>query len=200
MNIFLISGFAGAGKSTVAKALQTLRPAAKITAFAKHVKDFVAEKYDIEREMFETQEGKNKIVESTHGIFTVRDLLILHAESMKRKHGDDVWVQRVIEEIKAHPETQEWILEDWRFSNEYNVLRTVFSGTGIHRIRVINNNSEPYNKAEECIAKEPIHCIIDNTNHDCEKQLEQFHSEVPSPLKGISPPFVTPLMKSKNID
>ena len=178
MNIFLISGFAGAGKSTVANYLHGLRPKAVRTAFAKRIKDIVAAKYDIEREMFETQEGKKKIVESTHGIFTVRDLLILHAESMKRKYGDSVWAQALAGEIQSKPEIQDWIVEDWRFPYEYDTLRLLFPREKIHRIRVINKNTVPYNKAEELLAKEPIHCIFDNTTHDCMDQVTLYNTEV----------------------
>jgi len=178
MNIFLISGFAGVGKSTVANYLQGLRPKSVITAFAKNVKDIVAAKYDIDREMFETQEGKRKIVESTHGIFTVRDLVILHAESMKRKHGDAIWALTLAAEIQSKPEIQDWIVEDWRFPYEYDTLRTLFPSERIHRIRVIKESAVPYNKAEELLAKEPIHCIFDNTNNDCLEAVKQYNAEV----------------------
>jgi hypothetical protein len=178
MNIFLISGYAGVGKSSVAKLLKSLRPHCEQTAFAKHVKDFVARSYDIERDMFDTQEGKKTVVESTHGIFTVRDLLIIHAESAKRKRGDGVWAEAVVAEIKSKPDVHDWILDDWRFPIEYTVLSKQFPDATIHRIRVINTNIGPYNSAEKRMDDEPMQCIIDNTLHNSMDAIVQLNSEI----------------------
>jgi len=178
MNIFLISGFSGAGKSTVARQLLALRPASQLTAFAKTAKDWVACKYGIDRELFDTQEGKAKVVESAHGIFNVRDLLIIHAEAAKQRHGKDVWAKGLVDEIKSKPEIQDWIVEDWRFPNEYTVLREAFWSAKIHRIRVVNNTVTAYNKDEQLLATEPIHVILDNTQFKCEEQVKQFVGEL----------------------
>jgi dephospho-CoA kinase len=178
MNIFLISGYAGVGKSSVAKLLKSLRPCCEQTSFAKHVKDFVALHYAIERHMFDTQEGKKTVVESTHGIFTVRDLMIIHAESAKRKRGEGVWTEAVVAEIKSRPDVQNWILDDWRFPIEYTVLREQFWEAKIHRIRVINTNIGPYNAAEKRMDDEHMQCIIDNTLHNCMDAIVQLNSEI----------------------
>jgi hypothetical protein len=178
MHIFLISGFAGAGKSTVANYLKTLRSHSEQTAFAKHVKNFVSDKYDIERTLFDTQEGKKTIVEATHGFFTVRDLLILHAEAAKRKQGEGIWAETVVQEIQSKPDIQNWIIEDWRFPIEYDVLRKAFEHANIHRIRVENKKVEPYHKAEQTLYRESMNCIIDNTMHNCMDALVQFNREM----------------------
>ena len=174
MIIYLISGYAGAGKSTVAQQIQSLLSNSERTAFAKAVKDFVSERYGIERYRFDTQEGKQTIVESTHGIFTVRDLLILHAESLKRKNGEDVWANAVASEIQSKPPILNWIIEDWRFPIEYTVLQNAFPDAKIHRIRVLNNNIKSYNKDETRLDSEPVDSILDNTTHDCNDAISKL--------------------------
>jgi len=178
MNIFMICGYAGAGKSTVARYIQSLRLNSVRLSFAQFVKDKVAEMYTIDRSLCDTQEGKNTIVEATHGIFKVRDLLIIHAESHKRKFGDGVWATAVAEQIKSQPEIHDWIIEDWRFPIEYTVLRETFRSASIYRFRVRNENVNPYNNAEKAMDNEPMHAIIDNTNRNDSKLLIQLNEEI----------------------
>ena len=92
MNIFLLSGYAGVGKSTIAKQLQGVLPECERTAFAKAVKDSVSKIYGIERYVLDTQEGKQTRV---HGGGTVRDEIILYAERRKHHEGDGVWAKEV---------------------------------------------------------------------------------------------------------
>lgn len=178
MRIFMICGYAGAGKSTVARYVQSLRPHSQRLSFAQFVKDKVAKMYDIDRSLCDTQEGKNTIVEATHGIFTVRDLLIIHAESHKRKFGDGVWAEAVAEQIQSRPEVQDWILEDWRFPIEYTVLRETFRSALIHRFRVRNDNVKPYNDAEKAMDTEPMHAILDNTKQDKSELIVQLQDAI----------------------
>jgi energy-coupling factor transporter ATP-binding protein EcfA2 len=174
----MICGYAGAGKSTVARHLQSLLPSSERLSFAQFVKDRVDKMYDIDRSLCDTQEGKNTIVEATHGIFKVRDLLIIHAESHKRKYGDGVWAEAVAEQIKSRPEIHDWILEDWRFPVEYTVLRETFRSALIHRFRVRNDNVKPYNNAEKAMDTEPMHAILDNTNQNQSELLVQLAQEI----------------------
>lgn len=174
MILYLISGYAGSGKSTVAKQIQSLLPDSQRTAFAKAVKDFVSERYGIERYRFDTQEGKQTVVESAHAIFTVRDLLILHAESFKRKIGEDIWANAVVSEIQSKPDIKNWIVEDWRFPIEYTVLRDAFPEATIYRIRVVNTNVKPFNSAENAMDTQFVDYVLDNTTHDCKDAIYQL--------------------------
>jgi len=174
MIIYLISGYAGSGKSTVAGQIQSLLPKSERTAFAKAVKDFVSERYAIERYRFDTQEGKQTVVESAHAIFTVRELLILHAESLKRKNGEDVWAKAVVSEIQSKPDIQNWIVEDWRFPNEYTVLLNAFPEATIHRIRIVNTNVKPFNSAENAMDAQSVDHVLDNTTYDCKDAISRL--------------------------
>jgi energy-coupling factor transporter ATP-binding protein EcfA2 len=171
MILYLISGYAGAGKSTVATQIQSLIPDSERTAFAKAVKDFVSQRYGVERYLLDTQAGKQTIVESTHGIFTVRDLLILFAESLKRKNGEDIWANAVVSDIRSKPDIQNWIIEDWRFPNEYTVLLNAFPETTIRRIRIVTTNVQPFNSAEKAMDAQLVDYTIDNTTHDCKDAI-----------------------------
>jgi len=165
MNIFLLSGYAGVGKSTIAKQLQGVLPECERTAFAKAVKDSVSKIYGIERYVLDTQEGKQTRV---HGGGTVRDEIIQYAERRKLHEGDGVWAKEVAAEIRSKPDIQNWILDDWRFPVEYTVLRAEFPEATIYRIRVHNANVHPYNPAETGLDSESMHYVLDNTSRDGE--------------------------------
>jgi len=144
MNIYLISGYAGSGKSHVSALLESIIPHSRRTAFAKKVKDDVADIYKIPRELCDTQEGKKMFIITGQGDRTVRELLIEYATSAKQiTCNPAIWADFVVSEIVAHPETNTWILDDWRFKHEYGRLRAAFPAADIHRFRIRNSLERP---------------------------------------------------------
>jgi energy-coupling factor transporter ATP-binding protein EcfA2 len=171
MNIFLLSGYAGVGKSTIAKQLQGVLPECERTAFAKAVKDSVSKIYGIERYVLDTQEGKQTRV---HGGGTVRDEIIQYAERRKLHEGDGVWAKEVAAEIRSKSDIRNWILDDWRFPIEYTVLLNAFPEATIHRIRIVNTNVKPYNSAENAMDGQSVDHVWDNTTYDCKDAMSRL--------------------------
>lgn len=132
-HIWLLSGFAGSGKDTAAVLLANLLGSqAIIGSFAGTAKDAVAAKFNIDRRLLDTQEGKATLVVFPTRQLTLRELLIEYAEREKRKAGNPaVWAERI-----AAPITPHWILSDWRFLDELLYLRMRFPQAAIHTLRI----------------------------------------------------------------
>jgi len=134
MQIILFSGYIGSGKSFAAEHLHKRLPNSQIIAFGTKVKDGSATLYNIPRELCETQEGKKTLI-SEYGK-TVRDLLIQYSADMKDSHGNDVWANYVAENIRNTPNITTWIINDWRYRNELDVLRKAFPDAKLQTVRI----------------------------------------------------------------
>ena len=134
MNFILFSGYIGSGKSFAAEQLQKLIQNSQIIAFGAKVKDGTAVHFNIPRHLCETQEGKLTLIPE-YGK-TVRDLLIQYSADMKYSHGDDVWANIVAETIRNTSHITTWIVNDWRYRNELEVLRKAFPDAQFKTIRI----------------------------------------------------------------
>ena len=144
MNIWLLAGYAGSGKTTAGKILQSILPSSKILAFADKVKDFVSQKYQIDRNLCDTQEGKKSIL----GEKTLRQHLIDYSASHKvETKNQAIWATYIYTEMLKFPHIENWILHDWRYIEEYDFLRSI-QGT-IHTIRILNPSIDPLQDASE---------------------------------------------------
>jgi hypothetical protein len=137
--IWLISGYAGAGKDTAAAIMLEAfgRQEAAVGSFAGAVKDEVAHIHSIPRTLLDTQAGKATYHVSSGT--TVRELIIAHAEGEKERTCDPyIWARR----ISPPPATtiQHWILSDWRFPAEYICLRERFPNATIHTVRIVRGD------------------------------------------------------------
>ena len=141
MNIILFSGYIGSGKSFAAEQLHKLIPNSQIIAFGTKVKDGTATLYNIPRNLCETQEGKLTII-LDYGM-TVRDLLIQYSADMKYTHGNDVWANIVAENIRNTPHITTWIINDWRYPNELEVLHKAFPDAKLQTVRIHRNTVQP---------------------------------------------------------
>lgn len=135
MHIWLICGYAGSGKTTLGTMLHTYLPSAETTAFAKKVKDDVAKKYNISRELCESQKGKATILCEGK---TVRDFLIEYSAQHKLDtHNPEIWAHYVVQEIMEKPTIEHWILHDWRYHAELACIQRI-PNSQIHTIRILN--------------------------------------------------------------
>lgn len=158
-HIWLICGYAGSGKDTAAGILAKNLSRANISSFASAVKDFVAKAHNLDRQLFDTQEGKRQRVDSMR---TIRDLLIEYAESEKLNYGDlAIWARR----LNPPANTAHWILSDWRFKAELDCLRERFPNARIHTIRVVRREVVPLETETEH-ELDGLHCdvILDNSS------------------------------------
>ena len=139
MHILLLSGYAGSGKDTIAAMmLEILGSEASQASFAGAVKDEVAVMYDLTRESLDTQAGKARVLHFADGTRkTVRDLLIEHAQTTKVTEGQAVWANRL-----QKPNTDYWILSDWRFLAERDAIQR-FPDATIHTVRIVRPSVEP---------------------------------------------------------
>lgn len=165
MDIYLLSGYAGSGKSHVSKLLEGLYANVRRTSFAKRVKDDVARIYSIPRDICDTQEGKKLFVMTATGDKQVRELLIEYATKMKQTTDNPaIWADYVVTEILANPEVTTWILDDWRFKKEYERLRSAIPSARIHRFRIYNSSVKPLeDPSEHDLDDEPMDFEILNT-------------------------------------
>jgi dephospho-CoA kinase len=122
MKIFLLSGWATSGKDVVADYLST-KGFLKLS-FAEYLKKQVSDLYEIDYNLTLTQEGKNSIVKTNNGLFTVRGLLIKHATE-KRLENRDVFVEKIIKSILEcdKKEIKGFVVSDCRFLNEIECLK-----------------------------------------------------------------------------
>ena len=163
-HIWLLAGYAGSGKDTVAGILQNLlgHSRAATSSFAGAVKDEVATMYELDRAYLDTQEGKARGMKLADGRFvSVRQLIIEHAETTKRTSGDPaIWAKR----IQPPPAAEHWILSDWRFPEELQSLQQRFPESRIHTLRVHRPSVQPSTSyTEHLITSFPYEYIIDNS-------------------------------------
>ena len=148
MNIYLIAGYAGSGKTTMCVCLTDI--IAKIatyiplvTAFAVAVKDDCASIHKIPRILFETQEGKASVVQTSSGLKTLRQLMIEYSAAEKTRTGNSaIWAERVADKI-ATSMPQDVIIHDWRYKLELECLKSRFPTAKFHTIRVVRKGVVP---------------------------------------------------------
>ena len=165
MNIYLLAGYAGSGKSCAGALLQSMLPNSACLAFATQIKDDVAHVYNIPRHLFDTQEGKQSTVTVSHGTFTLRELLIEYSQHGKDVTNDDaIWAKGVVDEIRKTPTVMNWIIHDWRYTYEYTTLRDAFPQALIHRIRIHRPSVIPQHiPSEQSLENYPVDQTVWNT-------------------------------------
>ena len=152
-----IAGIARAGKDTLASNLadiieDELGCDVKIFSFADKLKsqmeDFLLENYGIGA-FTEVTEEKN----------IIRNLLVCHGETMKKLHGNRIWANLVIQEIKESDEKFFPIIADVRFDFEAEVVKNE-NGQVIHISKIGN---EPPNEIEA--KNDPIVATASDIRH-----------------------------------
>ena len=148
MKLYLISGHIGSGKSTAGNLLQGLLPDAITVAFGDAVKDDIARIYKFDRRLCDSQLGKmTPIPTPDNGTKTIRELLIEHSAHMKLvKQDTGVWAGIVADGMSAE---FDWIIHDWRYKKEYEVLKERFPEASLITIRVNRSGVTPLNDPSE---------------------------------------------------
>lgn len=148
MKVYLISGYIGSGKSTAGVLLQGILPDAVTIAFGDAVKDDIAKVYKFDRRLCDSQLGKmTPVIMPDGSTKTIRQLLIEHSAHVKEVTSDTgCWAKVVADFMSAE---FDWIIHDWRYKKEYEVLKERFSEATIITIRINRPQVTPLNDPSE---------------------------------------------------
>ena len=152
MLIVFIRGFAGAGKDTLG-ACFTEHFGFKRFAFADALKEMVAEKYGVDIAVLHSQEGKRGVCAANGK--TWREILISEAAA-EREKDPDIFAKMTAVAIGA-AEARRVVLTDWRYPNEYSIIREAFPNaviTTVHMIRQDQGGVSPVIDVSEYYLKD----------------------------------------------
>lgn len=152
MLIIFIRGFAGAGKDTLGGCF-TEHHGFKRFAFADSLKHMVSEKYGVDIAVLHSQEGKRLVCEANGK--TWREILISEAAAARDK-DPDVFAKMTAQAIFASG-GRRIVLTDWRYPNEYSIIRGAFPDaliTTVHVIRADQDGVSPVIDVSEYYLKD----------------------------------------------
>lgn len=136
MLIVFIRGFAGAGKDTLG-ACFTEHFGFKRFAFADALKEMVAEKYGVDISVLHSQEGKRGICAANGK--TWREILISEAAA-EREKDPGVFAKMTAAKASATAEARRIVITDWRYPNEYSIIRETFPNAVITTVHIIRQD------------------------------------------------------------
>jgi dephospho-CoA kinase len=162
--IFLISGYMGSGKDYLADYMVSTKKFKKY-ASANVLKDIVGKKYNLDKNLLNSQIGKCTIVtQPGKPQETIRDLLIKEANNIKQLIGQDVFIKDVIDNILIddyvdgvkNKSVIHAVISDFRYIHEYTSVNQRFSElnvthpyTKIITIRINRFDKPPQNIESE---------------------------------------------------
>ena len=165
--IVMLSGWAGSGKDTVAKYMNTFQR----LAFADKLKEDVSAEHGIPIEVFHTREKdipRNSIIP--------RSLLLKHALEAKEK-DPYIYVRHVAKVSSIYDKI---VITDWRYKEEYAFLAKNTSAR-IIRIRITRNLVPSNDPSEHELDNESFDYYIHNTG-----TLEMLRERLNQILQSIS--------------
>ncbi len=171
-SIILIAGKAGSGKDTVANHL-VKNHSFKRFAFADTLKEYTSKKYNVPLELLFSQEGKKEEIEIDNNKITLRNLLIKEGKE-KREQDINYWVDLIIKKIEAEPATQDIVISDFRFPNEYNRMQEFFSELSAVLVVRENGSEKIDDESETALNLFQFDRVIfnDRTIYDLEKIVD----------------------------
>jgi dephospho-CoA kinase len=171
-SIILIAGKAGSGKDTVANHL-VKNHSFKRFAFADTLKEYTSKKYNVPLELLFSQEGKKEEIDVDNKKITIRNLLIKEGKE-KREQDINYWVDLIIKKIEAEPVTQDIIISDFRFPNEYNRMQEFFSELSAVLVVRENGSEKIDDESETALNLFQFDRVIfnDRTIYDLEKIVD----------------------------
>jgi hypothetical protein len=141
-HVIMICGFARAGKDTFAKGLIAGATNRVLTlAFAdslKYALGAATKELDLDVNYMLTE---NKLQD--------RDLLVEFGRAMRRR-DKDVFAHRIRNVIANCEADLTWVITDWRYLNEYNVIREACDEKAIklHTVRIVRHGWQAANEEE----------------------------------------------------
>lgn len=155
--LYLISGKAGSGKDFLGNIFQ--KHGYIRFAFADHLKDLTAIKYNISRFDLNTQQGKKNM----YGDKTYRDLLIENSVFLK-KNDKFFFAKSVIDNFKKWSFNQKGVVTDFRFPEEYEYAKKELGNSCILKTILVkrNNYIEIDDESEKALADFNFDYIVDN--------------------------------------
>lgn len=140
MQIVMLRGWSCSGKDTAATLLQELDSGYVRFAFADALKEMVAERYASDGQTagalaaLYTQEGKGAICPIAGVSWRT---LLLRVGAEERSKNPDVFAELTADRIAASPfRPQKVIITDWRYPNEYDVIRRRFPEADLRTVWV----------------------------------------------------------------
>ena len=169
--IYLTGGKAGSGKDTMADYL-CKNYGCKRLAYADALKDYTSEKYNIDRNLFDTQEGKMKVIKVNDSELTIRQLLI-NVSLEKKINNENLWIDIVIQKI-LDSDNEFIVISDFRYPAEYYELTKKFDN--VSTIKIVRNNVNLINDhSETALDAFDFDCIIYNNS-----DLKSLYSTIDS--------------------
>ena len=132
MIILFIRGFAGAGKDTFGR-IFTEQFGYKRFAFADFLKEMVSEKYGVPLATLHSQAGKEGYCDDN--IRTWRQVLLDEAAE-QRARNPDVFADMCANAIARETAYDNFVITDWRFPNEFRVLRDRFPAAKLFSVLI----------------------------------------------------------------
>ena len=157
MKVILLSGFMKSGKDYIGNIL-TDKFLFKRLAFADKLKDEVSDLYKIDRQLMDTQQGKETEINGK----SVRDILITHAQN-KRKIDTHHWCHYIKDDILSCDDYI--VITDWRFLEEFLYLKKL--NLDIITIRIIRESVKGNNcETENELNNFNFDYILENNKND----------------------------------
>ncbi len=156
--IILLSGWMQSGKDTVGEVLVT-KYDFKRYAYADALKDELSNLLQIDRQLFDTIEGKNKLLQGK----TIRQHLIDYGQA--RRKSDSLYWVKIVCKLITQEHNSRIVITDCRMLNEIEHIIETFGKNQVICCR-INRWKEPPLKDETEMALDdfPFDIVIDNDN------------------------------------
>jgi hypothetical protein len=159
MNIKLICGYIGHGKDLLAELYEKKYFYTKLNV-ATYIKKYTCNKYKIPYILANTQNGKKTIWNSEQNT-TVRDLIILESNNLKKQYGNTVFIDKIIENINKN-NLSKVVIADFRYPIEYEKLVETYGKNSIEIINIIRLGYP----IEELPSEHQLDSFIKNNKND----------------------------------
>ena len=176
--ILMMSGWAGSGKDAAASILMDELGFQRF-AFADPLKHDVARETGLSLENFYSQHLKERLIEFDGEMITPRALLIEVAANARAKYPN-IYANMVADAIQKSGANRV-VISDWRYGNEYDVIKTFFDK--VVRIRITRPGVVQ--------SPEPSEHDLDGEPMDIEIQNGGSLSMLRSTLKDLLRPYIS---------
>ena len=177
-HIIMISGWAGSGKDAAASILMDELGFQRF-AFADPLKHDVARETGISLDHFYSQHLKDRPIEFDGEMIAPRALLIEAAANARAKYPN-IYANMIADAIQRAG-VNRVVISDWRYRNEYDVIKTFFGQ--VVRVRIT--------RPDIVQSAEPSEHDLDSEPMDIEIQNGGSLSMLRSTLKDLLRPYIS---------